>query len=71
MQHLTISIPDNKVEFFRELVESLGFQVDKSQVGFTLTDEQVALVNAERKKIDTDPENFIDWNAARKLLKAK
>ena len=68
MQQLTINVPDDKVEFFRELVGNLGFTIVKTSLGFSLNEEQMALVNAEREKIAKEPDDFIDWEAARKLL---
>jgi hypothetical protein len=69
MQQLTINIPDNKIDFFMELVQNLGFNVDKKVQGSVLTEEQIKMVNDERKKIKENPEHFIDWVDARKTLK--
>jgi hypothetical protein len=67
MQQLTVKIPDNKLSFFMELVQSLGFvQVDKSS---TLTDQQIELVNIERSKMKNDPSYMLEWEDARKTLK--
>ncbi|MBX2904508.1 MAG: hypothetical protein KF744_00630 [Taibaiella sp.] len=68
MQQLTINVPDDKVQFFRELVGNLGFTIVKTSLEFSLNEEQIALVNAEQEKITREPDNFIDWEAARKLL---
>lgn len=71
MQNLTVKIPDNKLAFFLELVNSLGFvKVEKQEAPATvLSQEQVKLVEEERKKIKNNPDYLLDWNEARKSLK--
>lgn len=71
MQKLTVKIPDNKLPFFLELVNSLGFvKVEKQEAPATvLSQEQVKLVEEERKKIKNNPDYLLDWNEARKSLK--
>ena len=71
MQQVTIDIPDNKMAFFLELIQSLGFKADKATQNAVLTPEQIELVNIERRKIKTDPNNFLKWEDARKTLKHK
>jgi hypothetical protein len=69
MRELTIHVPDNKVALFMELADNLGIKVDKSIQKNILTSEQIALVNEERKKIKENPDQFTDWEHARKTLK--
>lgn len=63
-----LNIPDNKMAFFMELVKNLGF-VKVGSKSSVLTDEQVQLVEEERKKIKEDPQYGMDWEDARKTLK--
>lgn len=71
MQNLTVKIPDNKLAFFLELVNSLGFvKVEKEEAATTiLSQEQVKLVEEERNKIKNNPDYLLDWKEARKSLK--
>lgn len=71
MQNLTVKIPDNKLAFFLELVNSLGFiKVEKEEaVTNVLSQEQVKLVEGERQKIKNDPDYLLGWDEARKSLK--
>jgi hypothetical protein len=69
MQQLTVHIPENKIAFFMELAHNLGFKVDNSVPKNVLTQEQIKLVNVERKKMKEDPEHFLDWEEARKTFK--
>lgn len=69
MQQLTLKIPDNKLSFFLELVQSLGYvQVDKNTV---LSEQQIELVIIERSKMKNDPNYMLDWEEARKTLKTE
>jgi hypothetical protein len=64
MQQLTIEIPDNKIAFFLELANSLGFKVYNNKN--ILNRDQIDLVNDERRKIKKAPGHFLDWEEARK-----
>ncbi|MES2703943.1 MAG: hypothetical protein V4649_14985 [Bacteroidota bacterium] len=67
MQQLTVHIPDNKIAFFIELTQSLGFQVDKPQA--VLSGRQMEEVMEQHNKIKNEPTDFLDWDEARKTLK--
>lgn len=71
MQNLNIKIPENKLAFFLELINSLGFVKVEEQESTSnvLSPEQINQVEEERKKIKNNPEYLLDWNEARKSLK--
>lgn len=71
MQSLTVKIPDNKLAFFLELINSLGFvKVEKEEiVTNVLSQEQIKLIEEERNKIKNNPDYLLDWNEARKSLR--
>lgn len=70
MTQVTVEIPDNKLSFFIELVERLGFaQVEKLPAPLVLTEQQKNLVEAERNKMKANPDSMIDWEQARNMLK--
>ena len=64
---LTLNVPDNKLSFFMELVNSLGF-VQLEQTG-VLTSMQKELVDAEIMKAKNNPEYMLDFEEAWKTLK--
>ena len=68
MQHLTIQIPEYKIAFFTELVNTPGFNIKHTMLKSILTEKQIELVNIERKKIKDDPGHFIEWEEARNAL---
>jgi hypothetical protein len=68
MQQVTVNVPDKKVAFFEDLTKNLGFTVQKKSVPGVLTKKQIALVNDARKKIKKKPEQFLDWNKAKRTI---
>lgn len=68
MHNLTVKIPDNKLAFFLELVNSLGFVKVEAATNI-LSQEQIKLVEEERNKIKNNPDYLLDWKEARKSLK--
>lgn len=64
MQHLMLQVPDNKMDFFMELVNSLGFVKVEKKISGVLTAKQIEMVEETRKKIKDNPENLIDWETA-------
>ena len=71
MQQLTVNIPDNKIDFFVDLAKNLGFTIEHGVQKNVLTEKQIDLVNDARKKIKENPDQFTDWDAARKTLKTE
>lgn len=65
---LTLNIPDNKLPFFMELVQSLGF-VKMETKGISLSARQKELTDAELRKADENPDYMLDFEAAWKTLK--
>ena len=60
MQRLTINVPDSKVHFFKELIQSLGFtQANTDDI--VLTSKQESLVRHELKKAKENPDSLLDW----------
>lgn len=73
MQNLQVTIPDNKLPFFLELLNSLGFAKVKQQEvsSIILSKEQLMLVEKERTEIKNNPDYLLDWEDAQKSLNAE
>lgn len=71
MKDLTVRIPENKLAFFLELINSLGFvKIDQGESDSSiLSKEQIKLIEEERTKIKTNSGYLINWEEARKSLK--
>lgn len=66
MKQITLNIPDNKYQFFIELVNNLGF--DKPEE-IHIPEEHKAIVRA--RILNSKPEELIPWKEARKQLRFK
>lgn len=66
MKEVTLKIPDNKYQFFMELIRNLGFEKTED---LDIQEEHKAIVR-ERIK-NSKPEELIPWQEARKQLSFK
>ena len=58
MKEVTLKIPENRLTFFMELVEQLGFEVAGE---LEISEEHKAIVRDRIKKSDQNPERLLDW----------
>jgi len=58
MKEVTLKIPENRLTFFMELVEQLGFEVAGE---LEISEEHKAFVRDRIKKSDQNPERLLDW----------
>lgn len=61
MQRLTINVPDNKVQFFKELIESLGFTYDNTSWGVLPLVQEIC-VTQELNHARQYPESLLNWD---------
>jgi hypothetical protein len=67
MTEITLKIPEAKVSFFMELIQSLGYEYNISED--EISNEHKELV---RNRIKTaKKEDYISWSEARKQLSVK
>ncbi len=59
MKQVTLNIPDNKYQFFMELVRNLGF--DKPE-DICIPEEHKAIVRERTLKSKANPDRLLDWN---------
>lgn len=59
MKEVTLKIPENRLTFFLELVEQLGFEVAEE---LEISEEHKAIVIERIKKSDQNPERLLDWD---------
>lgn len=71
MRQITINIPENKVSFFRELIDNLGGYIEGESGNTILTPEQIELVNIERRKVVETPEDFTNWEDVHKKMMSR
>ncbi len=65
MTEITLKIPETKLDFFMELIQQLGYEVNIKEVD--ISEEHKKLV---RNKIKTaKKEDYVSWEEARKQFK--
>ncbi|HTL82361.1 MAG TPA: hypothetical protein VL651_11680 [Bacteroidia bacterium] len=66
MKQLTINIPDKKIDFFLELLESMGLTASETKLNISSEAKKIIL-----DRIKTAEESdYVDWKTARKHLKS-
>lgn len=59
MKEVTIKVPDSKLEFLKELMSQLGFEVSEP---FEVPDWQIEEVRKRIKLSEENPENLLEWD---------
>lgn len=59
MKQVTLNIPDNKYQFFIELVNNLGFNEPNEMF---ISEEHKAIVRERTLKSKKKPERLLDWD---------
>lgn len=67
MKEVTLKIPDTKLNFFMELVQQLGFEVNVNDLH--IPEEHKEFVRD--RIITAKKEDYIPWDEARKQLRFK
>lgn len=58
MKEITLKIPDTKFDFFMELIEQLGFEVEKNE---GILEEHKEIVRARMHKSKNNPDRLLNW----------
>jgi hypothetical protein len=65
MKKITLEIPDDKWNFFKELVNELGLVVSEE---IEIPDEHKAIVRKRLAKSHQDPDRLLDWDQVQDRL---
>jgi hypothetical protein len=61
MPNITIQVPDDKMDFFMELMNNLGLEKVEKEKTYILSERQIQLVEEAIKEMDENPESLLDW----------
>ena len=63
MKQYTITIPENKMSIFVEMMKSISF-IKNIEEGYTIDvpDEHKAIVRERIKKYENSPESYLEWD---------
>ena len=67
MAEITLRIPDTKLNFFMELIQQLGFEVNVNDLPISEEHKKFVMNRIKSAK----KEDFVSWEEARKQLKFK
>lgn len=69
MTQFTITVPDNKISFFIELIKSIDFlKINEPDVMLEIPDWHKSIIDKRLKEYRENPENVIDWEVAQKQI---
>jgi len=61
MANFNISIPDQKIEFFKELMDNLGFAQIEPMDEFDIPEHHKKILDQRLKNYEENPESYRDW----------
>jgi putative addiction module component (TIGR02574 family) len=67
MRPFTVYVPENKITFFKELLNNLHFKVkEEENTIFELTDAYKAILDQRLANYQNDPDSYLDWEDVQK-----
>jgi putative addiction module component (TIGR02574 family) len=67
MRPFTVYVPENKIPFFKDLLNNLHFKVkEEENAGFELTDAHKAILDQRLSNYKNDPDSYLDWEEVQK-----
>ncbi len=70
MVHFNVSIPENKINFFIELIQSLNFaKIEEQSSDFVLSEAHKDILDRRLENYKNNPESYIDKVSAKNDLK--
>lgn len=70
MAHFSVTIPENKVTFFKELLQSLSFKGEQTD-DFELTKAQKSIINQRLENYKNNPASYLDWKDVQKDIEKR
>ena len=69
MKKFTIRIPDNKVDFFVEMMKSISFVKSIEEENVTdIPEKHKSIVRERIQKCENFPESYLEWNEIEEKL---
>ena len=67
MRPFTVYVPENKVPFFKELVNSLRFKVKEGKTeDIELSEAHQAILDERLENYKNNPDSYMDWEDVQK-----
>lgn len=66
MAHFNVTIPDSKVNFFKELLNSLSFAKIEQTEDFQFTESHKTIIDQRLENYQNNPDTYLDWEEVQK-----
>ena len=66
MKSFTVLVPDNKVQFFKDLLDNLHFKAKENEQTYELNDAHKTILNERLENYKNNPDSYIDWEDVQK-----
>ncbi len=70
MAHFSVTVPENKVTFFKELLQSLSFKGEQTD-DIELSDAQKAIIDQRLENYKNNPDSYLDWEEVQKDIEKR
>ena len=71
MTQFSITVPDNKLNFFIELINSIDFlKINEKNILPEIPEWHKPIIDENLKKYYENPENVVDWEVAQKEIES-
>jgi len=71
MAHFSITIPDNKISFFKELINNLSFAKVEEEQEIELSEAQKSIIDQRLKNYKNNPDSYLDWKDVQKDIEKR
>ena len=70
MAHFSVTVPENKVPFFKELLQNLDLEAEQVD-DFELTEGQKAIIDQRLENYKNNPGSYLDWEDVQKDIEKR
>ena len=65
MAHYSVTVPENKIHFFEELIHNLNLEGERTD-DFELSDAQKSVIDERLENYKNNPDTYLDWKDVKK-----
>lgn len=71
MAHFNVTVPDNKIQFFKELLDSLNFSATEIVEENEISDEHKKQLDQRMKDYEDNPDLYLNWEDVQKDIEKR
>jgi putative addiction module component (TIGR02574 family) len=70
MAHYSVTVPENKIHFFEELMLNLNLEGERTD-DFELSDAQKSVIDQRLENYKNNPDSYLDWKDVQKDIEKR